>query len=676
MPLEPNILLHKRYRVDKEIASGGMGSVYLGHDESLDVEVAIKENLFVSPEAGRQFEREAKLLASLRHPNLPRVTDHFVLPDQGQYLVMDFIPGDTAHTRMKQQDGPLSESMVLQWANEILSALEYMHTRREPIIHRDIKPSNIKITPSGKAVLVDFGLAKVHKPSETTTVGARALTPGFAPPEQYGQGRTDMRTDIFSLGATLYALLTGRVPEDSIGREMGLEILTPIRDLNPSISANVARAIEHSLNTRPSERFESSADFKNALFPELSAEPTASASTERAAPLPATVRADSIDKQQTLQPSTRVSGRRFNPVLLGALAVVGVVAVGAGLILSGAIPGLTPTGREIARPTDPPPPQSTETNVVIAIAPTETMLEPTTVVPPPPLNPTDTSTPEITPTIAATPTGGGHGQIAFASEREGRPQVYLMNVDGSNQQRLTSLPDGACQPAWSPDGLRLLFVSPCRGKSDTYPNAAIYIMNADGSAVQPFIILVGGVYDPEWSEQGVVFTNLENIKPHVWTTNSEGRDAHQISNSNAYDHKPSWSPGGDKIVLINTSRSGSPTLYWFYNDGSFDAVNPDQVTRDQFVASPAWSPDGELIAYKASNHIWVIKWHALGFGMVRLTDNGPNDGPAWSPDGQWITFESWRDAANHDIYIMTVNGGLQTRLTEDPTYDFQPAWRP
>jgi serine/threonine protein kinase len=242
-----------------------MGAVYRVEDTSLGVDVAIKENFFTSPESERQFKREASLLATLRHPHLPRVTDHFVIPDQGQYLVMDFVPGRDARQILEDQNGPLPQEEVLRWMREILDALTYLHSRPQPIIHRDIKPGNIKITPDDRAVLVDFGLAKVHDASRSTTTGAKAFTPGFAPPEQYGLGRTDARTDIYSLGATMYMLLTGKLPADSLERAMGHSKLTPITDINPSVSPQVAAAVENAMATSPEERYNTAEEFIKGL---------------------------------------------------------------------------------------------------------------------------------------------------------------------------------------------------------------------------------------------------------------------------------------------------------------------------------------------------------------------------------------------------------------------------
>src|SRR6185436_5016853 len=199
MPLETGSLLNGRYRIDRILGQGGMGAVYLATDESLGIPCAVKENLSLSPESERLFRREATLLASLRHPNLPRVTNHFVLGDE-QYLVMDFVEGEDLKERLARE-GSLPEADIIQWATQICDALTYLHSLNPPIIHRDIKPANIKLTSSGEALLVDFGIAKASDPSQKTATASVALTPGFAPPEQYGLGRTAPATDQYALAA-------------------------------------------------------------------------------------------------------------------------------------------------------------------------------------------------------------------------------------------------------------------------------------------------------------------------------------------------------------------------------------------------------------------------------------------------------------------------------------------
>src|SRR5260221_10647923 len=192
MTLERGALLHKRYRIVEILGQGGMGSVYRAVDENLGTDCAVKENLFTTDEYARQFRLEAVILANLRHPNLPRVYDHFVLGDMGQYLVMDYIEGEDLRQRMERM-GTITEEDAVQIGASICDALTYLHSRKPPILHRDIKPGNVKITPEGHIFLVDFGLAKVYQGTgQATSTGARAMTPGYSPPEQYGTARTDL----------------------------------------------------------------------------------------------------------------------------------------------------------------------------------------------------------------------------------------------------------------------------------------------------------------------------------------------------------------------------------------------------------------------------------------------------------------------------------------------------
>ena len=265
MTLERGALLHKRYRIVEILGQGGMGSVYRAVDENLGVDVAVKENLFTTDEYARQFRLEAVILANLRHPNLPRVTDHFVIGDQGQYLVMDYIEGEDLRQRMERV-GNITEDDAILMGAAMCDALTYLHTRKPPILHRDLKPGNVKITPDGHIFLVDFGLAKVLHGSQATTTGARAMTPGYSPPEQYGTARTDPRTDIYSLGATLYAALTGIIPEDGLARAMDNTQLTPLRKRNSKVSKRMAAAIEKAMGIDPADRYQNAEEFKRALL--------------------------------------------------------------------------------------------------------------------------------------------------------------------------------------------------------------------------------------------------------------------------------------------------------------------------------------------------------------------------------------------------------------------------
>lgn len=264
MALQPGQVLNNRYRIVRLLGQGGFGAVYRAWDVNLNRPCAVKENLDTSPEAQRQFTREATILANLSHPNLPRVTDHFILPGQGQYLVMDFVEGEDLATLIKRQK-TVSPRQAVGWITQVADALTYLHGRQPPVVHRDIKPANIRITPEGQAMLVDFGLVKVFSPSMRTTLGARAVTPGYAPPEQYGQGNTDARTDLYALGATLYNLLTGVEPMESVQRMAGGKMQLA-HEVNPIIAPSVSEAIERVMRLDPNQRFQYAVDFKNALI--------------------------------------------------------------------------------------------------------------------------------------------------------------------------------------------------------------------------------------------------------------------------------------------------------------------------------------------------------------------------------------------------------------------------
>ena len=266
MPLSQGQVLNNRYRIVRLLGQGGFGAVYKAWDLQMAGACALKENLETSPEAQEQFVREAQLLYKLKHPNLPRALDHFTIAGQGQYLVMDYIEGENLKDIVGLK-GALPLDQALEWIGQICDALTYLHSRQPPVIHRDIKPANIKITPEGNAVLVDFGIAKLYDPAAGTRTGARAYTPGYAPPEQHSGKLTDVQSDLYSLGATAWTLLTGMEPPDTNDILAGLSAPTPpARQVNPLVSAVVSQAVEGAMQLKRSDRPASVAEFKAALF--------------------------------------------------------------------------------------------------------------------------------------------------------------------------------------------------------------------------------------------------------------------------------------------------------------------------------------------------------------------------------------------------------------------------
>lgn len=279
LALRGNTILRDRYKIRNIIGQGGMGSVYLADDMLLDGRLCALKEVFhdaTLPEetlqqAREQFFREATILARLDHPNLPKVSDFFS-SDGRDYLVMDYIPGKDLRTLMveaRQRGEFLPEREVLSWAGQLADALIYLHSENPPVLHRDIKPSNIKLTPTGLIKLVDFGLVKLMAPDEmTVTVLQGRGTALYTPLEQYGgdTGHTDVQSDIYAFGATLYHLLTGSPPVEARERFLNPESLVPLQELNSDISNRTQRAIAWAMNLHPADRPETMALFKKALL--------------------------------------------------------------------------------------------------------------------------------------------------------------------------------------------------------------------------------------------------------------------------------------------------------------------------------------------------------------------------------------------------------------------------
>lgn len=260
-------VLRGRYRIRERIGQGGMGNIYLADDLRLEGRrCALKEvehdrtvPIKLLKEARQQFQHEATVLARLDHPNLPKVSDFFTIGPR-DYLVMDYIPGKDLRALMleaKQKNTFLSETDVLGWASQLADALTYLHSQNPPLVHRDVKPSNLKITPDGLLKLVDFGLVKALVPDEMTiTVIQGRGTALYTPLEQYGGDglHTDIRSDIYAYGCTLYHLLTNTPPVDARQRFLQPESLPLPRKLNPAISLRTERAILSAMELHPDDR--------------------------------------------------------------------------------------------------------------------------------------------------------------------------------------------------------------------------------------------------------------------------------------------------------------------------------------------------------------------------------------------------------------------------------------
>jgi serine/threonine protein kinase len=629
MPLQAGQILNNRYRIVRLLGQGGFGAVYRAWDMNLNIVCALKENLDTSPEAQRQFAREASLLATLRHPHLPVVGDHFSLPGQGQYLVMDYVEGEDLQAMLDRTSGPLPEAQVLPWIIQMCDALTYLHSHHPPVIHRDIKPANIKITPEGQAMLVDFGVAKVYDPNLKTTLGARAVTPGYSPPEQYGRGATDARSDIYALGATLYALLTGDTPPDSV------DIMTrraappaPAHTLNLQISPQVSAGIEKAMQSDWSQRYTSAAEFAAAVAPPKPPEqvtptpgqpvlatqassqmPKASAAirpqaspaaprTQAVAP-PSAVQAPSQPRKQVSGPSLPINR---NWLVWGGVAAGLLVVI---VIAIGFINNRTP------KPSN------------IALAPLTSMPASTDVFFTSNRNggwevyrlSNEQGTQQVTSTAGGGLSWNGiptpDGDVLFTSNRTGHREVYRLTLAGV--ERVTDTATGESWDGVPAPGGDVLFTSNRTGKKE------IYRLSQDG------VEQVTNTADGEsWGafptpEGDILFTSTRDGHREIYRLTQDGLV--RVTDTNpgeSWDGMPT--PEGD--ILFTSNRSGRPEIYRLGLNGVERVTNTGNGTGS-WASIPAMNGDllftsdrdGRLEVYRLDQD-----------GVVRVTNAGGGAG--------------------------------------------------
>lgn len=292
-------MLKGRYEIVRLIKGGGMSWVYQVREHRRDAtsrlwalkELRMDADDHHSLEEARQlFEQEAHILVQLDHANLPQVAAYFG-ENERSYLVMEFIHGETLQERLNQARAPLLEGQVAAWAVQVCDVLDYLHTRQPPVVFRDVKPGNIMVTPSGQIKLIDFGIARTYKAGkqrDTITMGSE----NYAAPEQWGQGQTDPRSDLYSLGATLYHLLTNEPPLPAYVPGERL----PIREYNPAVSERMAEVVTRAMAPARGDRFHSAAEMRAALLRclppwerlRLQARPMAREAPSRNAPAAAT----------------------------------------------------------------------------------------------------------------------------------------------------------------------------------------------------------------------------------------------------------------------------------------------------------------------------------------------------------------------------------------------------
>lgn len=635
-------LILDRYSVVRLLGSGGFGAVYLAEDQRLRRLVAIKEmdeaRLSADGQraAAEMFEHEACMLAQLNHPGLTRIWDYFQEGSRA-FLVMEYVPGHTLRDVLAQHGGPLPEAFVLACALQLCDVLAYLHSHRPPIIFRDLKPANIMVAApldpadaNGDAAsldppslkLIDFGIARLFRPeqtSDTLVIG----TPGYAPPEQYGHGQTDERSDIYSLGATLHHLLGGQAPT-------GLLMLA-LPDLNPAISLALARVVARATALNPHDRYPNIDAMRRDLHAIIRAQAEAMPGRKLAQQITPPGRATvQLPPPPTLAPQRPRPGPPVSLALL-VILLLGVVALGA--IMVRAIRTSTP------RPSQP------------AIA-------------------SPGAHPTLPPARVEWALPGASGRIAFGQrDDQGAYDIFVAALDSAQARQITH-DRGAYSPAWSPDGRQLAItrnetivvgsvdglteqISP-EGFEARYPawspDSRLLAFAARQSADQPWRLAIVNLANREvgfpgptgvawiaWSRQGVLAYSApagDGLPQDIFVLSGQGVPRNITNTPDSEEDFPTWSPDGKRIA---------------------------------FVANPQGPQNLPLRQIYAMN--------ADGTGRTQLTHlSGPHTNPTWSPDGDWIAFVSRAAGGDWQVWAMHADGGQPVQLTFGPQQKFYLAW--
>ena len=684
------------YDIVKEIGRGGMAVVYRAYQRSLNRHVAIKvlaPQLSFDQQFVERFQREARAAARLQHPNI--VVIHDVAHQQGiYYLVMELLEGRTLK-QLIEEKGSLSPKQAARIVEQVASALDYAH--QHGFVHRDVKPANIFVGKDDRTTLADFGIAKAASETQhLTRTGMLIGTPEYMSPEQAEGGRVDHRTDLYALGVVLYQMLAGRAPFQSTTPHAILHAVIyepppPLRQLRPNLSPAVESVVMKSIAKKPAQRYQAGSEMVAALKAALAghaAEPVAAPPPRPTAP-PAAV---------------APPARRRSPVIwiAAALVVVLLLIVAALLLLFNGdtaqkdlTPGVTmivihETATKTASPAVTEPAPTDQSDATPTSVPSN--IPPPTAVPPSatPVPPTEAPPPTRTPPPTAPP--AHFGRLAFSSNRDGNPEIYLLNLEGGTPVRLTQSNANDWLPDWSPDGTRIAFTSYRTGSYD------LWAMRADGSG-QTSLVATGSWDDyPRWAPDGQRLS-LSTTAETQGVPNSEifvrrpNGSLQQVTFSTAEDQWADWSPDGRLVFTEGYKDSSDWDIYIVNADGSGRTSWLDDGNCD---VQPTWSPDGNLIAFlrvagdtsgngridfEDAGDLWVGR--AGGGGLRRITSGLWAVTPTWSPDSQWIAFARVRDSNSNgrsdandavDIWAAPISGGEPVPLVRSPNRDGDPSW--
>jgi serine/threonine protein kinase len=722
------------YDVVAPIGAGGMGEVYRATDTKLGRDVALKvlpERVAESPELRERFEREARAVASLSHPGILAIHD-FGSEGGTTYAVMELLEGETLRERLVS--GPLPPRRAVEVALPLARALAAAHDKG--LVHRDVKPENVFLTRDGQVKILDFGLAR-QAPGLLTGSGNDSVSPtmspgtepgtvlgtvGYMSPEQVKGQEADARSDIFSFGAVLYEMLSGR---RAFRGETAAETMTAILRADPpemetlaeGIPPALERIVEHCLEKDPSRRFRDAHDLAFALE-------TVSGASSRS-------------HATRALPSTETKWRRFLPLAWAVGWLVALsIAVQVGRLIERRLeedrprtaaapasftrltnlpgpelwPTLSPDGKTLAfvRSTGTTPDANDQLDIFIQRVGGGNAID---------LTP---DSPENDTQPAFSPDGN---RIAFRSERSGGG-IFLMGSTGESVKRLT---DFGYNPSWSPDG-REIVVSTVRwddvmsrgGQGQLW---AIHV----GSGSRRRVETPGDAVQPSWSPDGRRIAYSNAGQRDIFTVPAAGGPAVAVTTDAAVDWDPVWSPDGRQLYF-SSDRGGTMNLWrvaidqasgtmlgapepltvpaaWAgYVSASADGQSLAYASRDVRttlmraaldpargglasapvvvlrgsleVREAAISPDGSEIAFTTQGREDLFVVRADGTGFRQLTDDAFRDrGPSWSRDGKRIAFYSNREG-DYQAFTVRPDGSELKRVSAVPGGIWYPVLSP
>ena len=649
-----------------------MGEVYAAEDTKLNRTVALKilsQITAADPERLSRFQREAKAIAALNHPNV--VTIYSVEEADGvPFLTMELVEGKPLDAVIPRRG--MTPAALLELAVPLADAVSAVH--QCGIVHRDLKTSNIMVGDDGRLKVLDFGLAKLRQetggPSaDTVTVEQLTAqhgvigTASYMSPEQAEGRPVDHRSDIFSLGILLYEMATGTRPFKgasamSILSAIIKDVPAPAADVNPGVAPELDRVIRRCLAKDPVRRYQSAVDLRN----------------------------DLEDLAQAYPAGRHPFAGRRTMQGLAAVAVLAVVVAAAVVLLRGrgdrvrsatfsrltAMPGrewfpsLSPDGKWLVYGAE------MEGNFDIFLQSVSGSN---------PVNLTRDST-EDDDMPSFSPDGE---RIAFRSSREGGG-IFVMGRTGEAVRRVTR---SGFNPAWSPDGLEIAFTS---GRMDVNPQnsegeSELWVVGASGG--EPRRIFAGDAIQPSWSphRRRIAFASRGGTsrKTDIWTIPSGGGEPIALMNDAPIDWNPIWAPDGKHLYFVS-DRSGTMNLWRMAIDeesGKARGESEPIVTPAPFLAHPTISADGRYLAY--SSVLLVTNIQRLGLDPSTATVTG---NPTWvtsgsrlwsspdpSPDGRFVVYYS-RVEPEGDLYVSRADGTGQRQLTSDSALDRVPHWSP